>query len=159
MLKFIEEIGMDAYRTLCDIFLQVKESGYTEEELYAEDLRLILRESDREEIQRAEEEKRQQEEAERVRIAAEEEARKHEEEKIAEHTAIFGSLEPPPLVQYKSTPVTMSRSHFALRQEGEDAKMEVVDENPGEEWKEEAFRFASHLFMEKKMDFLTMFPW
>ena len=50
MLKFIEEIGMDAYRTLCDIFLQVKESGYTEEELYAEDLRFILRDADREEI-------------------------------------------------------------------------------------------------------------
>ena len=77
MLKFIEEIGMDAYRTLCDIFLQVKESGYTEEELYAEDLRFILRDADREEIAAKEEEERRQreEEAERVRIAAAEEAR------------------------------------------------------------------------------------
>ena len=96
MLKFIEEIGMDAYRTLCDIFLQVKESGYTEEELYEEDLRFILRDSDREEMQRAEEEKRQQEEAERARIAAEEEAKKQEEEKIAsgtDHAMLFESLE------------------------------------------------------------------
>ena len=53
----------------------------------------------------------------------------------------------------------MSRMNFGLRMDEEGKKMDVVEETTGEEGNTDAFRFAAHLYREKKMDFLTMFPW
>ena len=46
------------------------------------------------------------------------------------------------------------------RVEGEDTKMEIIEEKACE-GKESVklFQFPQHLHKEKKMDFLTMFPW